>query len=276
MPLYAVRLFYLGTNYHGSQFQPGLDTVQGRLIDAVSRWEGVKHDTKSVRFSGRTDRGVHSLGQLVTVRTNTPLDIDQVNRHLPQDVTLWAYTRISESFNPRHNVLLRHYRYYLETEDTSPSLPLMRQAAQKLVGTNNYSLLSKPDSDRTAYATLPDISLTRNGSVIIFDVYGTNFLWKQVRKIVSLLNSIGNGEIEPQRAEQVIARGWKPPGGIRPAPEEGLILMEVIVNFSFRTSRHAINRIRKLLNHKIGFLTRTLVTMTGLTNDVSFYQYPFY
>ncbi len=276
MPIYAVRLFYLGTHYHGSQYQPGLDTVQGRLIEAVAQWEGLPHDTKTVRFSGRTDRGVHSLGQLVTIETNTPLNLNEVNRHLPQDIVLWAHTQVDDLFNPRHNALLRHYRYYLPAEDASLSLSLMKKAAQELVGTNNYIQLSKPNGDRTTYATLLDISISRKRNVVCFDVYGTNFLWKQVRKMVTLLSNIGNGQIEPELSRELVECTWKPPGGIRPAPEEGLVLIEVMVNFNIKPNRYALNRVRKCLNHRLGFFSRTLIALNGLTNDVQSYRYPFY
>jgi tRNA pseudouridine38-40 synthase len=276
MPFYAVRLFYLGTNYHGSQYQPGLETIQGQLIEALNGWDDSPHDTKSIRFSGRTDKGVHSLGQIVTIKTSKPLDVNQVNRLLPDDIAIWAHVEIKSEFNPRHHVLLRHYRYYLPTENKSSKLSLMRQAAQNLVGTNSYHYLSKPDSNRTTYATLLDVSLSKCRDAIVFDVYGTNFLWKQVRKMVTLLLSIGKGEMISEKSQEVVQGTWTPPGGIRPASEEGLILMEVVVNFDFVPNKRAMNRIRKFLNHRLGFLREAVVTLDGLTSDLRFYQYPFY
>ena len=80
---YLARLFYLGEYYYGSQLQPGLKTIQGELIDALETWSKEPHSKQTVQLSGRTDRGVHSFGQLVMISTDKQFNIDTINKHLP-------------------------------------------------------------------------------------------------------------------------------------------------------------------------------------------------
>ena len=112
MSNHLARVFYLGGRYHGSQYQPGLNTVQGELIKALTEWSGEDHSTQTVQLAGRTDRGVHSIGQLVMINTEEQFSIDKINRHLPDDILLWASTKAPPGFAPRYDVLMRHYRYY--------------------------------------------------------------------------------------------------------------------------------------------------------------------
>ena len=265
MTSYIGRLFYLGDEYHGSQWQPGLRTVQGELIDALAAWSGETHSPSTVQLAGRTDRGVHSIGQIVLVKTDKRFDVDGVNKHLPDDIRLWAHAKAPEDFKPRHSILMRHYRYYLDTTELNLDLSLMKQATQLLTGSHNFSLLSKPDGDRGTSATILNMSLRAANGVLLIDVFGISFLWKLVRKIVSLLIRIGNGELQLNVVRKLLEQTNVLPGGINPSPPESLVLLDVIMPIRMNVSKHGRRRMQKELARRLGYLHRSTMILSALT-----------
>ncbi|MHA2020516.1 MAG: tRNA pseudouridine(38-40) synthase TruA [Candidatus Thorarchaeota archaeon] len=275
MPSYITRLFYLGDRYHGSQFQPNLITVQGELIEALNQWDPkskTDYSTQTVQFSGRTDRGVHSIGQIVLIQTEKKLDIDRVNRHLPSDIALWASTLAPSNFNPRYDVLMRHYRYYFDVDSSDMDLQSMRTAAQLLSGTRDFFLLSKPDGDRPTTTTILNASLLESDDGLTMDIFGTNFLWKLIRKTVSLLLQIGTGVMNIQTFSNHLNGHDIIPGGIEPAPPECLVLVETAIPIRMNTSRYALSRIQKQLSAHLNYLKRSRRTLSAISDDYFSHQ----
>ncbi len=262
---YIGRLFYLGDEYHGSQWQPGLRTVQGELIDALAAWSGETHSPSTVQLAGRTDRGVHSIGQIVLVQTGKRFDVDGVNKHLPDDIRLWAHAEVPKDFKPRYNILMRHYRYYLDTTKLNLDFSLMKQATQLLTGSHNFSLLSKPDGNRGTSATILNICLKASNGTLSIDVFGISFLWKLVRKMVSLLTRIGNGELQLNAVRKLLEQTNVLPGGINPSPPESLVLLDVIVPIRMNVSKYGRRRMQKELARRLGYLHRSTMILSALT-----------
>lgn len=262
MTNYLSRVFYLGTKYHGSQCQPNLNTIQGELIEAVSMWSGETHSSKTVRLSGRTDKGVHSFGQLVEISTEKPLDIDRINRHLPVDIILWAFAESPLGFQPRFSALMRHYRYYPDDTWRDLDMESMRLAAERFIGCNDYRLVSKPDGNRNTVTTVLNMALIGGTEGLYLDIFGTSFLWKFVRKAATLLFRVGTGELDPSDVYRIIEGDCGALlGGIRPAPPEGLVLVETIVPTRFQESRQALRSIKALLENEISFCRRSMRTL---------------
>jgi tRNA pseudouridine38-40 synthase len=271
MTNYLARLFYLGDRYHGSQYQPGIDTVQGKLIEALSNWSGETHSTKTIQPSGRTDRGVHSIGQLVMVSTNKRMDVDEINKHLPEDIQLWASAKAPADFKPRYNVLMRHYRYYLPQSWEHINHSIVKNAINLLIGSNDYNHLSKPDNGRNTMTTILNICLQEADGRFWFDIFGTRFLWKLVRKIITLLSDVGSGEFRLDEICSILTGYVSIPSGIRPAPPENLVLMESIVPLRLKTSKYAIRRIVAHLKDRFDHHNRSLRT---LDNVIDFFSEP--
>ena len=265
MTSYIGRLFYLGDEYYVSQLQPGLRTVQGELIDALAAWSGETHSPSTVQLAGRTDRGVHSIGQIVLVKTDKRFDVDGVNKYLPDDIRLWAHARAPEDFKPRYSILMRHYRYYLDTAKLNLDLSLMKQATQLLTGSHDFSLLSKPDGDRGTSATILNMSLSASSGVLSIDVFGISFLWKLVRKVVSLLIRIGNGELQLNVVRKLLEQVNVLPGGINPSPPESLVLLDVVVPIRMNVSRYGRRKMREELARRLDYLHRSTMILSALT-----------
>ncbi len=275
---FLARLFYIGDRYYGSQIQPGLKTVQGELIQAVSKWSGEVHSSHTIQLSGRTDRGVHSLGQLVMISTSKRFSIDGINKYLPEDIVLWGRVSAPEGFRPRSSALMRHYRYFLDESWSDINQDYIREAISLVVGSNDFNFLSKPDERRNTVTTVLNVVLGEVANFRFLDIYGTSFLWKFVRKVVTLLTAIGLGKIKPETILEILSGSKKTfRGGIEPAPPENLVLMETIVPFRFNISKYALRRIQNYLNTRREFIKRSSITLFGLTDHFSssmmFYQH---
>lgn len=258
---YICRLFYLGTNYRGSQWQPNVRTVQGELVKALSSWSNKIYKPEDIILSGRTDRGVHSLGQLFKFDTEQPLRIDKINKLLPDDIVLWAYKQVSPNFNPRYDVLFRHYRYHFDLPLSVLSIDDMKRASVDLIGAKDFSLLSKPDGNRRTSTTILNAWTGVYADTVVFDIIGTSFLWKLVRKIATLLKDIGLKSLSPNTITQLLEGQRVLKGGIEPAPAEGLTLLEAIIPFHMTISKNALSRIKKYLEQQTAFLRRSANTL---------------
>ena len=269
MSNYLARLFYLGGRYYGSQYQPGLVTIQGELIEALTKWSGEQHSTQTVQLSGRTDRGVHSIGQLVMITTEKQFSVEKINRHLPDDIILWASTKAPPNFVPRYDVLMRHYRYYLDNSWGKLNLEVVKKAASLLIGSSNFSQLSKPDAGRNTLTTILNISLHEYNHTHFLDIFGTRFLWKLVRKIVTLLSEIGTERIQLDALNNILSGQKVLPSGIQPAPPENLVLVETIVPFKMKTNKYAIRMIRKQLSEQVEQFRRSIRTVDNVIDYFS-------
>ncbi|MFW9925177.1 MAG: tRNA pseudouridine(38-40) synthase TruA [Candidatus Thorarchaeota archaeon] len=276
MDSYISRIFYLGTGYHGSQWQPNVRTIQGELTEALSSWSGETYNPESIIFSGRTDKGVSSLGQVVRFDSSIIPDLEGINSHLPEDIVFWAYTHVPAEFNPRFGVLNRHYRYYLDTADEPLDLAQMKQAASLMIGLNNYARISKRDGDRPSLATILNISIRVNGEIVVFDFYGTNFLWKFVRKSITLLRWVGLGAYSTNIIPRLLNENHSIPGGIKPAPPEGLVFIEASVPYRMKPNTRAIDRIRNIVLSRYSLYAKSLATLQGISSDYLYGQMHFY
>lgn len=267
MASYIVRVFYIGRNYHGSQWQPNVRTIQGELIDAFSKWSGIQYSMDMISFSGRTDKGVNSIGQIIYLDSEKTINLDKINSYLPDDIILWAYAEVPLDFNPRFDVFARHYRYYLDIKGMDLNLQNIRTASGHLIGTHDYALLAKPDNGRGTIATLLSLSIEKHDSRLIIDVYGISFLWKLVRKIVTLLTWIGKGDYPPEITLKILEGEQVIPGGIEPAPSEGLVFVEAIIPLRMKSSKNAIAHIRKKIATEERFHSRIITMLEGIANN---------
>ncbi|MBD3405582.1 MAG: tRNA pseudouridine(38-40) synthase TruA [Candidatus Lokiarchaeota archaeon] len=271
MSSYLIRLFYLGNRYHGSQIQPGFRTVAGNLVDALQSWSGLPFTNSSVQFAGRTDRGVHSIGQVVRIDSDSSLNIDKINRYLPDDIVIWARSKIPSTFHPRYDVLHRHYRYYIRNHSFS-NFDSIQKELQSLIGTNDFRLLSKPDGPRTTTITMLNACISSRDNPLSFDFVGNSFLWKMIRKIVTVLKDIGSGYVRCDAISRMLDGDKIYPGGIQPSPPESLVLVESVVPFIFTLSKYAIRKALRTLNDYSSRFTRTLETLEFIKREITAIQ----
>lgn len=246
----ALKIAYLGTDYYGFQRQPGLTTVEGKILSALEKVGAVKDiDKCGFGVAGRTDRGVHSLGNVITFLTEERVIINQINDALPRSIRVLAQAKVPLRFKVRY-ALKRHYRYLLPMipDVMPPNFNKMAEAAEVFRGTHDFTNFSKK-SERNPVRTIKEIKVKEEKDLIQVDVVGESFLWNMVRKIVSILLTVGRGELPVQ----IIDEFFNPEKEfcIMPMPPEGLILMDVIYSgIKFDENPYAIKTFKSFLKQK--------------------------
>lgn len=240
----ALKIAYMGTNFSGFQRQSNVITVEGELIKALKK-TGIMEDPAQSDFSaaGRTDKGVHSLGNVVAFKTESEIRINQINQSLPPEIQVIAKAPVSSTFRPR-NAHKRYYRYLL-IDFLGMNMENMQQASKHLQGTHNFLNFSKK-SERDPIRTVETIDIFKQGKLIIFDVVGESFLWKMVRKMIRVLYQCGKGDLNPEQIPQFFNPDL--PQNIKPMPAECLILREVEYhNLNFKYDKYAVEQFSSTL-----------------------------
>jgi len=217
----ALGIEYDGSRFCGWQTQPSACAVQDHLEAALAHVAGERVDTIC---AGRTDSGVHALGQVVHFDTSaqrpTSAWVRGVNASLPTGVAvIWAQ-ETSPEFNARYSALDRRYRYVLLNRPVRPAvghgrlgwfhLPLdenrMREAAQLLVGEHDFSAFRSSECQaRSPVRELRRVEVERRGDYILMEFRANAFLHHMVRNLVGTLVYIGKGKHAPAWAGQVLA-----------------------------------------------------------------------
>lgn len=220
----ALRIAYIGTDFYGSQSQPGLRTVEGEIRRGLTELGAIAPKTK-LSFSGRTDAGVHALSQVVSFEAaDHKLTAPRiVNSKLPGDV--WAYARadVPVDFDPRRQARSREYRYILYAPDVIEHK--IREPGHLFLGTHDFTNFSSVEPGKNPVRTIKKIDITKRGDLYLIDIEADSFLWNMVRKIVTALRLIGENKKPGGWIEEMFDPAHK--GGIPPAPAAGLYLTKV-------------------------------------------------
>ncbi len=243
MPRYRLTIEYDGTPFAGWQKQDGQPTVQVRLEMAVTGFTG---ETASVRGAGRTDAGVHALGQVahVDLVRDWPADIvrEALNAHLrPDPVVVMAAARVAGGFDARFSAIGRHYLYRILNRRPPPALdrnrvwhvvrPLdvgaMHEAAQALVGQHDFTTFRSAQCQaKSPVKTLDRLDVTKAGEEVHINASARSFLHNQVRSMAGTLKHVGEGRWLPgDLAKALAARDRSACGTV--APPQGLYLVRV-------------------------------------------------
>ena len=243
MPRYRVTLEYDGTPFVGWQVQAKGLSVQGRLAEAIRRFSG---ETIMPRGAGRTDAGVHALGQVAhfDLMREWPLNTVRaaLNFHLkPEPVAVVDCAVVSDSFDARFSATARHYRYRILARPAHPALdrdrvwwvpqPLdaaaMGVAAQVLVGRHDFTTFRAAScQSRSPVKTLDRLAVTMLGDEIVVVASARSFLHNQVRSMVGSLKLVGEGKW--RAADLAAALAAKSRAACGPvAPARGLYLTRV-------------------------------------------------
>lgn len=238
----ALGVEYDGSAYHGWQTQEGVITVQQRLEEALSR---VAAHPVRVHCAGRTDTGVHGVGQVVhfdtTARRSERNWLLGGNVNLPDDISITWVKPVSEDFHARFSALGRSYRYQILNRPTRSAIwrnravwihqPLdaerMHQAAQALLGTHDFSSYRAIGCQaKSPVRTVNRIQVTREQDRVTLSISANAFLHHMVRNVAGVLIAIGKGEQEIGWAAEVLGYRDRTLGGVT-APPQGLYLTAV-------------------------------------------------
>ena len=240
---HKLTIAYRGTDFSGWQRQASKRTVQGCIEDALEKIWGAKI---SLQGSGRTDTGVHALGQVASFnapRRHAAVDLQRaLNANLPRDVRILKCRLVSPAFHARFDAKGKTYRYLiwnrlvqdpftLDTHWHVPrplDLPAMRRAARLLLGKHNFaSFTSNPGYEReSTVRTVRRVSVVRNGAELIFHFTADGYLYRMVRNFVGALGKVGLGKITVDDFGKIL-KAQSRSAAPETAPACGLYLMNV-------------------------------------------------
>jgi tRNA pseudouridine38-40 synthase len=240
--MYKMLVAYDGTAYRGWQVQPGSETIQGRLGEALS---DMAKTTVDITGAGRTDAGVHALGQAAHFRLERAIPTEGIlrgiNSMLPRDIRILAVEEAPSEFHARYSARSKTYRYYLE-RDPVPlpfrsrfvvhhphelSLEALDSAARLFVGEHDFAAFRA--SSCGAKTTTRQIFESRwftEGTELVYEVSGTGFLHHMIRNMVGTLLEIGNGKRDVASITELFESGDRNQAGPT-AAAKGLHLIRV-------------------------------------------------
>jgi len=238
---YLVTLEYKGTLFRGFQRQPGFPTVQGALESAVLTYSG---EEVRVLGAGRTDAGVHAIGQTAAFDLSEKVDIERARRGLnallARGISMTGMKEVPSDFDPRRDALRREYRYFILNrpthspllEETAYHFPgkldreLMRQVCSLFEGEHDFSAFRAGKEEKSTLRTVSRCEMSEPcPELLCFIVRASSFLYKMVRIMGSAALAAGSGKMGLSELESHLEGGAGPCA--EPLPAHGLFLWEV-------------------------------------------------
>jgi tRNA pseudouridine38-40 synthase len=247
MRTFKITVSYDGTDFSGFQRQANARSVQAELESALAAIEG-KHVT--VAGAGRTDAGVHALGQVASFKLSNAIPerdlLRAINAKLPEDVRVLSAEEAAPGFNARFSARSKVYRYRVSnTRVMSPfqrrfawhisrslDRAAMNEAARELVGEHNFACFqAKGGTIRSTVRTITrsdwtEEPLAGGGRLLLYEIAGTGFLKYMVRAVVGTLIEVGDGRRAPSSLRDLLVSGSRAAAGPT-APPVGLYLVRV-------------------------------------------------
>lgn len=242
---YKLTLAYDGKAYHGWQIQPTGITVQELLQKALER---ILSHPVSVIGAGRTDAGVHALGQVAHFRTEKELDLlklgKSLNGILPLDIRVLQVDLVPKSFHAQRSAKSKIYHYHLALGRSQNPLrrfyshhvhhaldqALLRQAAALFVGTHDFRSFAneahRGSAARNAVRTIYRLDVIEEPGGLRLEFQGTGFLYKMIRNIVGTLIEVSRGYRPLSDIEKLLTLGDRRLAG-EAVPPHGLFLVQI-------------------------------------------------
>jgi tRNA pseudouridine38-40 synthase len=234
---------YDGGIYHGWQIQPGLRTIQGVVLEQIAQ---ITQQKANLIGAGRTDAGVHALGQVASFKTESTIDLLALQRGLnsllPSDIVVKAVEEVGEEFHARFSARSKVYQYRILNQPYPSAiwrdyawfipheldLPSMQRCGKLLIGSHDFSSF-RASGDESRHSIREVISLEierRQGNFVVLTIEANAFLRGMVRSIVGTLVEVGRGKTSIAEFKEIFEAQDRRRGGMT-APAHGLFLVEV-------------------------------------------------
>jgi len=236
MARYKLTIEYDGTRYAGWQLQKGAKSIQGALLDACKElFPGEKIE---IYGAGRTDQGVHALGQVAHLDMNRNVKPEQLrnqlNDHLPSDIVVTEVQQAAPKFHARYDAIHRTYLYQISKRPSAFGKKMvwwvkdpldifkMKKVATLFTGLKDFkNFAEKSDEQKSTLVEISNIEIIETGNLILIRFSGSHFLWKQVRRMVGVMVEVGRGKLSTLEVEAIfkkpsdlVAKLTAPPSGL--------------------------------------------------------------
>ena len=237
-----LKIEYNGSNFFGWQKQESLRTVQGELERAFLT---LTNENVAVEGSGRTDKGVHALGQVASVKIENPIPLKNIKRALnnllPSDIRIVKVEKAEEDFHARFSAKRKTYRYVAKVGQKVGAIEhnlvghypyevdfeKMKRASLLLIGKHNFQGFCSADTQVQNFEReIFDFALSKKGNKIVFEVTGNGFLYNMVRILVGTLLDVGRGKLDDESVKKALSTGERKYSGVT-MPPQGLYLKKV-------------------------------------------------
>lgn len=233
---------YDGKKFGGWQKQPNKLNIQGEIEKAIGEITG---EVIELNASGRTDAGVHSLGQTANFKTNSTIDISKIpvaiNSKLKQSIRIIRAEEVDERFHARYSCTGKKYRYVINNSkygsaiyrDLEYHMPIklnvedMKKAIKHFEGEHDFKgFKASGTSSKSSVRTIYSAKVIEEGDRIIIELEGNGFLYNMVRIISGTIVDVGLGKIKPEDIPEIIESKDRTRAG-KTLPPQGLYLVEV-------------------------------------------------
>lgn len=233
---------YDGKKFGGWQKQPNKLNIQGEIEKAIEEITGEKIDLNA---SGRTDAGVHSLGQVANFKTNSKIEIEKIpiaiNSKLKQSIRIIKAEEVEENFHARYSCKGKKYRYIINNSkygsaiyrDLEYHMPIklnveaMQKGIKYFEGEHDFKgFKASGTSSKSSVRTIYNAKVIQEGERIIIELEGNGFLYNMVRIISGTMVDVGLGKIKPEEIPEIIKSKERSRAG-KTLPPQGLYLVEV-------------------------------------------------
>lgn len=241
MAKFKLTLEYEGSRFKGWQVQEDARSIQGLLIKAAK----TVFETEKVEVygSGRTDAGVHALGQVAHLDVNTKVPArlirQKLNDLLPHDVNILNVEAVPQKFHARHDAVARSYVYQISRRRNAfgkhfcwwvkdpLDVARMNEAAAYLVGFHDFkSFSNEKGTEKSSMVELQQLKVVEQDDLLIVHIVASHFLWKMVRRVVGCLVEVGTGRLDPKKMKEWLESPSQEPAKYT-APPSGLFLERV-------------------------------------------------
>ena len=239
---YKLILEYDGTGYRGWQTQQNAKSIQGTLIGAARELLG---DTVEIQGAGRTDAGVHALGQAAHIGTTKNMQprkiLEGLNDLLPSTINILSVEEVPVSFHARHYAQGRSYVYVISKHRTAfgkryvwwvrdvLDVEKMRSACSLFEGFHDFKSFAdkRLDKDASTKVKLERVEMQEMGDLIVLRFVGSHFLWKMIRRMVGIIVEVGRGNLAYRDVKKLLEQPSDLPAK-HTAPPSGLFLERVM------------------------------------------------
>lgn len=226
----------------GWQKQSSKLNIQGEIERAIKDITG---EDVELNASGRTDAGVHSLGQVANFKTNSNIPIEKIpvalNTKLKRSIRILNAEEVEENFHSRYNCKKKTYRYVINNSENGTAIyrnleynfsqkldvEKMQEAVQYFIGEHDFKgFKASGTSSKSSVRTIYEAKVYKENEKVIIELTGNGFLYNMVRIISGTLVDVGIGKIAPQEINDIIKSGQRERAG-KTLPPQGLYLVKV-------------------------------------------------
>ena len=242
---FLIKFSYDGTNYSGYQKQPGLNTIEGKLEEALTKINnGVK---TTITSTGRTDKKVHALSQYghadIKVSITEYKLKRALNSNLPEDIHVIDTKIVNDNFHARYNVAEKTYKYIMNLGEYNPiernyvfqynyklNINAMKKAIEYFKGTHDFRAFVTDNKEKeNCIRTITETNIEEDNNKLTITFTGNGFMRYQVRNMIGILIKVGENKLEPNKIKEIIESKDRLKAG-KTAPAEGLYLADVKFN----------------------------------------------